>query len=196
VTHRTRDHRCRASPGAVRWRCYRHWDDNPAVSSVVEPKKSTGDDMGTTCRAARQGKLVLGAHVRSPPRQEPRRPQAIPWEERVEVWRECFAHVARHGTAGELHRVRAKGTKMTQEVRNRRTRRKPSSARARPNGNCKGTADAALSLLGGAHRSRPRVRRFAPRRPQSEHGRGKKVWGYASPPDANSATSERRSQCH
>jgi hypothetical protein len=33
-------------------------------------------------------------------------------------------------------------------------------------------------------------------RPQSEHSRGKKVWGYASPPDANSATSERRSQCH
>ena len=24
VTHNTRDHRCRAPPGTVRWRCYRH----------------------------------------------------------------------------------------------------------------------------------------------------------------------------
>jgi hypothetical protein len=58
--------------------------DNPSVSSVVEPRKSTGDDTGPTGWAEKaKGQLVLGAPPLSQVPRDRRRP--IPLEERVNL---------------------------------------------------------------------------------------------------------------
>jgi hypothetical protein len=56
VTHRSRDHRCRAIPGNGEYGVTdRHGMTTRRSADVVEPKNSTGDDAGTTrrCRKAK-----------------------------------------------------------------------------------------------------------------------------------------------